>query len=79
MPWLFCLSFRTLKFTKYKKGKHNARKNSYDFFFFQMSQTKSKTAGKMLTRKLSVEKLVVQYFVLFLAYFPFLLPSHLSH
>lgn len=43
-----------------------------------MSQAKSKTAGKMLTRKLSVEKLVVHCFVLFLAYFTFLLPIPLS-
>lgn len=38
-----------------------------------MWQTKSKTAGKMLTGKLSVEKVVFQCFVLLLGYFPFLL------
>jgi len=47
-----------------------------------MSQTKSKTARKMFTRKLSVEKLVILRFVRFLACFPFLLssfPSLLQH
>lgn len=43
-----------------------------------MWQTKSKTAGKMLSGKLSVEKVVFQCFVLLLGYFPFIFPSFSS-
>lgn len=60
-------------FTKYKKENHIAGK--YSCCFDQMWQTSSKTAGKMLTGKLSVEKVDFQCFVLLLGYFPFLLPG----